>query len=211
VLPSYYSNMLFVSRYCSLLALRPSRQLCLLLHAENIFHSMADILLKEEDLKFASTMVQRLNTILLISESNALFCCLYLYFYWCVYYTIFPLCKPCSGDLEVTVEFLMEVDKLVQLIKSSIVTYLHLQLLEVENNPYLIKALHGLLMMLLLQTLAASLSHRLRCTPNPELTRTVLLASSFRHMLTWITMSKHLEVRHQHSSRSNHRDRELVL
>ncbi|XP_031658009.1 protein VAC14 homolog [Oncorhynchus kisutch] len=67
----------------------------------------------------------------------------------------------------------MEVDKLVQLIKSSIVTYLHLQLLEVENNPYLIKALHGLLMMLLLQTLAASLSHRLRCTPNPELTRTV--------------------------------------
>lgn len=43
------------------------RQLCLLLHAENIFHSMADILLKEEDLKFASTMVQTLNTILLTS------------------------------------------------------------------------------------------------------------------------------------------------
>uniref|UniRef100_A0AAZ3PS16 Protein VAC14 homolog n=1 Tax=Oncorhynchus tshawytscha TaxID=74940 RepID=A0AAZ3PS16_ONCTS len=73
------------------------RQLCLLLHAENIFHSMADILLKEEDLKFASTMVQTLNTILLTSaelfqlrnqlkdlrtqESCALFCCLYRS--WC--------------------------------------------------------------------------------------------------------------------------------
>lgn len=48
--------------------LRPlSRQLCLLLNAENIFHSMADILLREEDLKFASTMVHTLNTILLTS------------------------------------------------------------------------------------------------------------------------------------------------
>ncbi|NWX50906.1 VAC14 protein, partial [Steatornis caripensis] len=44
------------------------RQLCLLLNAENIFHSMADILLREEDLKFASTMVHTLNTILLTSS-----------------------------------------------------------------------------------------------------------------------------------------------
>ncbi|KAM5295908.1 protein VAC14 homolog isoform 3-T3 [Glossophaga mutica] len=73
------------------------RQLCLLLNAENIFHSMADILLREEDLKFASTMVHTLNTILLTStelfqlrnqlkdlktlESQNLFCCLYRS--WC--------------------------------------------------------------------------------------------------------------------------------
>lgn len=44
------------------------RQLCLLLNAENIFHSMADILLREEDLRFASTMVHTLNTILLTSS-----------------------------------------------------------------------------------------------------------------------------------------------
>lgn len=56
-----------MSDYFSKFPLRPNRQLCLLLHAENIFHSMADILLKEEDLKFASTMVQTLNTILLTS------------------------------------------------------------------------------------------------------------------------------------------------
>ncbi|KAJ6666166.1 hypothetical protein lerEdw1_001070 [Lerista edwardsae] len=73
------------------------KQLCLLLNAENIFHSMADILLREEDLKFASTMVHTLNTILLTSselfqlrnqlkdlktpESRKLFCCLYRS--WC--------------------------------------------------------------------------------------------------------------------------------
>ncbi|KAM9567996.1 protein VAC14 homolog [Salvelinus alpinus] len=101
-------------------------------------------------------------------ESNALFCCLYRS--WCHnpvatlshcfltknYRHAYDLIRK-FGDLEVTVEFLMEVDKLVQLIKSSIFTYLHLQLLDVENNPYLIKALYGLLM-LLLQRLPASLS-----------------------------------------------------
>lgn len=51
---------------CSLFPLH--RQLSLLLNAENIFHSMADILLREEDLKFASTMVQNLNSILLTSS-----------------------------------------------------------------------------------------------------------------------------------------------
>lgn len=63
------------SRLCSLTILPPwflslaiRRQLCLLLNAENIFHSMADILLREEDLKFASTMVHTLNTILLTSS-----------------------------------------------------------------------------------------------------------------------------------------------
>lgn len=62
------ANALPVLLLCDYMpALTLPRQLCLLLHAENIFHSMADILLKEEDLKFASTMVQTLNTILLTS------------------------------------------------------------------------------------------------------------------------------------------------
>ncbi|KAG1939112.1 protein VAC14 [Pimephales promelas] len=176
------------------------RQLCLLLHAENIFHSMADILLKEEDLKFASTMVQTLNTILLTSaelfqlrnqlkdlhtqESCALFCCLYRS--WCHnpvatvslcfltqnYRHAYDLIQK-FGDLEVTVDFLMEVDKLVQLIESPIFTYLRLQLLDVEHNPYLIKALYGLLMLLPQSHAFQLLSHRLSCVPNPELMRTV--------------------------------------
>ncbi|KAL4630309.1 hypothetical protein GN956_G15730 [Arapaima gigas] len=176
------------------------RQLCLLLHAENIFHSMAEILLKEEDLKFASTMVQTLNTILLTSaelfqlrnqlkdlrtqESCDLFCSLYRS--WCHnpvatvslcfltqnYHHAYDLIQK-FGDLEVTVDFLIEVDKLVQLIESPIFTYLRLQLLDVENNPYLIKALYGLLMLLPQSQAFTLLSHRLRCVPNPELMRTV--------------------------------------
>lgn len=234
------------------------RQLCLLLHAENIFHSMADILLKEEDLKFASTMVQTLNTILLTSaelfqlrnqlkdlrtqESCALFCCLYRS--WCHnpvatvslcfltqnYKHAYDLIQK-FGDLEVTVDFLMEVDKLVQLIESPIFTYLRLQLLDVENNPYLIKALYGLLMLLPQSQAFQLLSHRLQCVPNPELMRTVDESKymdskqqavskrashnqvDYSELLQHFerVQSKHLEVRHQRSGRaSDHPDRKLM-
>ncbi|KAK3565129.1 hypothetical protein QTP86_033380, partial [Hemibagrus guttatus] len=228
------------------------RQLCLLLHAENIFHSMADILLKEEDLKFASTMVQTLNTILLTSaelfqlrnqlkdlrtpESCALFCCLYRS--WCHnpvatvslcfltqnYHHAYDLIQK-FGDLEVTVDFLIEVDKLVQLIESPIFTYLRLQLLDVENNPYLIKALYGLLMLLPQSQAFQLLSQRLRCVPNPELMRTVdesKPASSKRSAQPQVdykellqhfehVQSKHREVRHQRAGHGEHPDRKLVL
>ncbi|KAJ8247350.1 hypothetical protein GJAV_G00245280 [Gymnothorax javanicus] len=228
------------------------RQLCLLLHAENIFHSMADILLKEEDLKFASTMVQTLNTILLTSaelfqlrnqlkdlrtqESCALFCCLYRS--WCHnpvatvslcfltqnYRHAYDLIQK-FGDLEVTVDFLMEVDKLVQLIESPIFTYLRLQLLDVENNPYLIKALYGLLMLLPQSQAFQLLSHRLRCVPNPELMRTLPDTKpaesrhatpchvNYKELLQHFdrVQSKHLEVRHQRTGRAEHPDRKLML
>ncbi|XP_078062625.1 protein VAC14 homolog, partial [Mustelus asterias] len=160
---------------------------------------MAEILHREEDLKFASTMVQTLNSILLTStelfqlrnqlkdlrttESCNLFCGLYRS--WCHnpvatvslcfltqnYKHAYDLIQK-FGDLEVTIDFLTEVDKLVQLIECPIFTYLRLQLLDVENNPYLIKALYGLLMLLPQSKAFQLLSHRLQCVPNPELMRT---------------------------------------
>nr|XP_030719252.1 protein VAC14 homolog isoform X3 [Globicephala melas] len=228
-------------------------QLCLLLNAENIFHSMADILLQEEDLKFASTMVHTLNTILLTStelfqlrnqlkdlktpESQNLFCCLYRS--WCHNpVTTVSLCFLTQnyrhaydliqkfGDLEVTVDFLTEVDKLVQLIECPIFTYLRLQLLDVKNNPYLIKALYGLLMLLPQSSAFQLLSHRLQCVPNPELLQTgdgvkaapksqkadspsIDYAELLQHFER--VQKKHLEVRHQRSGRGDHLDRRVVL
>ncbi|XP_032651286.1 protein VAC14 homolog isoform X2 [Chelonoidis abingdonii] len=232
---------------------RSNRQLCLLLNAENIFHSMADILLREEDLKFASTMVHTLNTILLTSselfqlrnqlkdlktpESRNLFCCLYRS--WCHNpVTTVSLCFLTQnykhaydliqkfGDLEVTVDFLTEVDKLVQLIECPIFTYLRLQLLDVKNNPYLIKALYGLLMLLPQSSAFQLLSHRLQCVPNPELlqttdsTKTTLgfkKATStnidYLELLQHFerVQNKHLEVRHQRTGRGEPQDRRVVL
>uniref|UniRef100_A0A8C2T4A3 Protein VAC14 homolog n=1 Tax=Coturnix japonica TaxID=93934 RepID=A0A8C2T4A3_COTJA len=225
------------------------RQLCLLLNAENIFHSMADILLREEDLKFASTMVHTLNTILLTSselfqlrnqlkdlrtpESRNLFCCLYRS--WCHNpVTTVSLCFLTQnykhaydliqkfGDLEVTVDFLTEVDKLVQLIECPIFTYLRLQLLDVKNNPYLIKALYGLLMLLPQSSAFQLLSHRLQCVPNPELMQRLELVPTAQPASSTIdytellqhfdkVQSKHLEVRHQRAGRAEQPERRVVL
>ncbi|XP_078526808.1 protein VAC14 homolog [Lissotriton helveticus] len=229
------------------------RQLCLLLNAENIFHSMADILLREDDLKFASIMVQTLNTILLTSselfplrnqlkdlktpESRNLFCCLYRS--WCHnpvatvslcfltqnYKHAYDLIQK-FGDLEVTVDFLTEVDKLVQLIECPIFTYLRLQLLDVENNPYLIKALYGLLMLLPQSSAFQLLSHRLQCVPHPDLMHCThtgkgpsnskppdSLNVDYLDLLQHFenVQNKHLEVRHQRIGRGDHLDKKLGL
>ncbi|XP_062922704.1 protein VAC14 homolog [Mobula hypostoma] len=228
------------------------RQLCLLLNAENIFHSMAEILLREEDLKFASTMVQTLNSILLTStelfqlrnqlkdlhtvESCNLFCSLYRS--WCHnpvatvslcfltqnYKHAYDLIQK-FGDLEVTIDFLTEVDKLVQLIECPIFTYLRLQLLDVENNPYLIKALYGLLMLLPQSKAFQLLSQRLQCVPNPELMRATPSEKSttsnrqvpseidYNELLQHFekVQKKHLEARHQRAGRNDQLERKLPL
>lgn len=73
--------------------------------------------------------------------------------------------KCYSENIEVTVEFLTEIDKLVQLIESPIFTYLRLQLLEREDNDALVYALYGLLMILPQSEAYATLQRRLAAIP----------------------------------------------
>ncbi|PIK58698.1 hypothetical protein BSL78_04381 [Apostichopus japonicus] len=169
------------------------RQLCLFLNAEHIYRSLSEILLETHELKFSTEMVQLLNEILLTSselfelrnqlkdlateKSCSLFCCLYKT--WChspVATVSLCLLSHCHqhashlinkfGDLEVTLDFLTEVDKLVQLIESPIFTYLRLQLLEGDQNPYLVKSLYGILMLLPQSKTFDLLHKRLSCVPN---------------------------------------------
>ncbi|XP_022094574.1 protein VAC14 homolog [Acanthaster planci] len=169
------------------------RQLCLLLNTEDIYWTLSEILVNYKDLQFATEMVQTLNSILLTatelfelrtqlkdlnSESSCkLFCCLYKS--WCHSpIATVSLCfltqnyKHASsliysfGDLEVTVHFLTEIDKLVQLLESPIFTYLRLQLLDTEHNQHLVKSLYGVLMLLPQSTAFTTLQRRLACVPN---------------------------------------------
>lgn len=83
-----------------------------------------------------------------------------------------------SPDLEITVQLLVQIDRLVQLIESPIFTCklhgwrqrlshliayldLRLQLLEPEKYPYLFKCLYGLLMLLPQSTAFGALRNRL--------------------------------------------------
>ncbi|KAF8663444.1 hypothetical protein AX16_001014 [Volvariella volvacea WC 439] len=165
------------------------RQLCLNLNTEKIYRTFAEILEKEDDLEFASVMVQKLNLILITSpeladfrrrlksletrqDGQALFTTLYRS--WCHNaVAVFSLCLLAQAyehasnlltifaDLEVTIAMLVQIDKLVQLLESPIFTYLRLQLLEPERNPHLFKCLYGLLMLLPQSSAFVSLRNRL--------------------------------------------------
>eukprot|EP00911_Craspedida_sp_UC1_P001520 UC1_evm2s1146 len=168
------------------------RQLCVLLDPEMIFRTLATILRKEDDLDFASLMVQNLNLILLTSselyglrtalksmqtpQSRSLFALLYMS--WCHSpVATLSLCllaqvyeHACTlilefAEMHVTVALLVEVDKLIQLIESPIFTHLRLQLLEPQRHAHLIKALYGLLMILPQSRAYTTLKARLDCVP----------------------------------------------
>ncbi|KAK0089963.1 hypothetical protein PV325_004440 [Microctonus aethiopoides] len=168
------------------------RELCVLLSAEDIYTILAEILLEEQNLRFACIMIQTLNVILLTSselfelrnklkdlkseESRKLFVCLYES--WCHNpVATVALCllgqkyaHACDlvrsfANIEVTVEFLTEIDKLVQLIESPIFTYLRLELLERERNEALVRTLYGLLMILPQSEAFATLHRRLAAIP----------------------------------------------
>lgn len=72
----------------------------------------------------------------------------------------------CSfGELDITVDLLVQVDQLVQLLETPVFTYLRLQLLEPGQHPALLKTLYGLLLLLPQSSAWATLSARLQCVP----------------------------------------------
>ncbi|KAI8901786.1 vacuolar protein 14 C-terminal Fig4p binding-domain-containing protein [Globomyces pollinis-pini] len=164
------------------------RQLCLSLNPERMYRSFGEILEQEQDLEFATTMVQTLNLILItapelndmrrrlknIESKDGALLFTALYRSWCHNpIAVFSLCllsqayehasnlMTCFGDLEITVQFLIQTDKLVQLLESPIFTSLRLQLLEPEKFPHLYKCLYGILMLLPQSSAFVTLRNRL--------------------------------------------------
>lgn len=164
------------------------RQLCMSLPAERIYRTMADCLERDEDIEFASIMVQNLNNNLITApelqdlrkrlrnldsrDGQTFFTVLFRA--WCVNaVATFSLCLLAQAyeqaynllqifaELEMTVNMLIQIDKLVQLLESPVFTYLRMQLLEPERYPHLYKCLYGLLMLLPQSSAFAALKNRL--------------------------------------------------
>jgi len=158
------------------------------LSAERIYRTMADCLEKDEDVEFASIMVQNLNNNLITApeladlrkrlrnletrDGQTFFVTLFKS--WCHNaVATFSLCLLAQAyeqayhllqifaELEMTVNMLIQIDKLVQLLESPVFTYLRLQLLEPEKYPHLYKCLYGLLMLLPQSSAFAALKNRL--------------------------------------------------
>ncbi|KAJ3020188.1 hypothetical protein HKX48_001188 [Thoreauomyces humboldtii] len=164
------------------------RQLCLSLNPERMYRTFAEIIEREEDLEFASTMVQNLNFILItapelsdlrrrlknLDSRDGILLFTALYRSWCHNaVAVFSLCLLAQAyehashlltlfaDLEITVNLLIQIDKLVQLLESPVFTYLRLQLLEPDRYPHLFKCLYGILMLLPQSSAFATLRNRL--------------------------------------------------
>lgn len=183
------------------------RQLCINLQPERIYRTLADCIEKDEDIEFASIMVQNLNNNLITapelaelrkrlrnleSKDGQMFF-VALFRAWC-YNAVatFSLCLLAQAyeqaynllqifaDLEMTVNMLIQIDKLVQLLESPVFTCkttspsafllpravtdyidLRLQLLEPDRYPYLYKCLYGLLMLLPQSSAFGALKNRL--------------------------------------------------
>ena len=102
------------------------RQLCVLLSSEDIYRSMSELLVMEENLKFARVMVETLSTILLTSselfdlrsklkelvssESCQLFCCLYQT--WCHSQVSKNLMSSSLRILSITLSYLTQIASL---------------------------------------------------------------------------------------------------
>ncbi|KAL1803463.1 hypothetical protein ACET3Z_032110 [Daucus carota] len=171
------------------------RRLCVLLDAERVYRELSTILEGESDLEFASIMVQALNLILLTSSElsdlrdllrkslvNAAGKDLFLALYasWCHSpMAIISLCLLSQAyqhvssviqflaERDVSVKFLVQLDKLVNLLETPIFAYLRLQLLEPGRHVWLLKALYSLLMLLPQQSAAFKvLRTRLKTVPS---------------------------------------------
>lgn len=220
------------------------RQLCMSLNTERIYRTFAEILEREEDLEFASIMAQKLNIILITSpelsdfrkrlknlesrDGQALFTTLYRS--WCHNaVSVFSLCLLAQayehasnllalfGELEITVQLLVQIDKLVQLIESPVFTSLRLQLLEPDRYPYLFKCLYGLLMLLPQSSAFVSLSRRLNAVGSmgfqhvPQKTSTVSAAISSRSKATrdeikWAELLSHFRAVQNKHEKARRRD-----
>ncbi|KAF2273946.1 ARM repeat-containing protein [Westerdykella ornata] len=189
------------------------RQLCVSLSPERIYRTMADCLEKDEDVEFASIMVQNLNNNLITApeladlrkrlrnldnrDGQTFFVTLFKS--WCHNaVATFSLCLLAQAyeqayhllqifaDLEMTVDMLIQIDKLVQLLESPVFTYLRMQLLEPERYPHLYKCLYGLLMLLPQSSAFAALKNRLNSVSAIGYLhiapRTYVPSSNFNHL-----------------------------
>lgn len=151
------------------------RQLCISLNPERIYRTLGEILEHDDDLEFASVMVSNLNNNLITApelfdlrarlrnldakEGAQLFVSLFKS--WCHNsIAALSLCLLAQAyehaflvlqiivEFEITVNLLVQIDKLVQLLESPVFTQLRMQLLEPERYPFLYKCLYGILMIL---------------------------------------------------------------
>ncbi|CAL9184035.1 unnamed protein product [Musa hybrid cultivar] len=152
------------------------RRLCVRLDAEQVYREFSSKIEREDDLDFASNMVQALNFTLLTSselaelriilkqslvESSSMDLFVSLYSPWCHSpAATISLCLLAQAynhassviqlleEEDITAKFSEQLGKLVYLLETPVFASLRLQLVEPDKHVWLLKTLYGLLMLL---------------------------------------------------------------
>lgn len=167
------------------------KKICHFYDSEIVFKTLSEVLIKSDDLEFLNIMIINLNCIFLTApelktlrhklrniglsniETSSLFktmfdcwchntssllsLCLLTSFYEITYFIITNL-----TEAEINLQFLSQLDIIIQLLESPIFLNLRLQLLEPAKYPCLYKSLYGLLMILPQSSTFALLDKRLK-------------------------------------------------
>ncbi|MFH4978755.1 hypothetical protein AB6A40_005464 [Gnathostoma spinigerum] len=194
------------------------RQLCLLLEPSQIYRCLAVLLQTDDNIEFVSQMVAMLNGILLTAtelfemrdklrrledeEGVALFICLYRS--WAHQpIALLGLCLLSQNyehasdlvqylsHLDITVDVLIEIDRLVQLIESPIFSYVRLDLLQPEYQRPLASVLSALLMLLPQTDAFNTLHKRLQCVSSLTLQRNLPSAKSLHSGIDFKPLLEH--------------------
>jgi len=168
------------------------RQLSVYMGPEDIYQSMADAIIEEKDIKFAKILVEQMNAILFTAaeiaslreqikhlstpESRKLFISLYkswahseaailaLVFYAGCYSHGLKLVQEISKH-EMTVDFLVGIDRFIQIMESPIFSFLRYELMDTEKNGDLVLALYGILNLMPQTQAFKLLNERLKTLP----------------------------------------------
>lgn len=173
------------------------RGLAARLGAQRVFSALAAALEREQDLRFAATLVQALNLLLLTApeaaelrsllqralqspEGGRLFAGLYRSWAHSAGATL-SLCLlarayehaavvvAAFADIPVTLEVLVQMDRLVGLLETPAFTFLRLHLLQPSRHPALLQAMYGLLQLLPQSDAFRTLHARLHAAPTAAL------------------------------------------
>jgi vacuole morphology and inheritance protein 14 len=104
---------------------------------------LTNLMYEEEDSEINYRFFETLYKTWSFNPVSTVLLCLLTQQYELAYHIIIKF-----GNLDIELDTLVQVAKVVQLLESPIFVYLRLQLLEAEEHPYLIKSLYGLLMVL---------------------------------------------------------------
>ncbi|ODV73617.1 Vac14p [Cyberlindnera jadinii NRRL Y-1542] len=162
------------------------RKLCISLDPVRVYQTLGNALENEKDITFASIIIQILNNNLITApelsplrrklrkndDNWVLFTSLFKAWchnapatlalcLWAQAYELAYAVLQIFVEFEITVNTLVQIDVLVQLLESPVFTRVRLQLLEPENHPYLYKCLYGILMVLPQSSAFSTLKNRL--------------------------------------------------